>query len=285
MTNIFFFSGTGNSFRAAEILAERLPGAQLFDIARSFRDGRFAIEADKLIFVYPAYAYEMPLMVRRFIKRAEIRCNYAAALVTYGSKQGGALAECKRLLRHKKIKLSYASRVPAPENFIPIFGAPKQKKKEKRLKLLEETAKSAAEDVAAGKRKRVCAFRPVSKAVSALFRAAKHLFPKMYKVNDKCTGCGFCVKLCPAGGIKMSMDNEQLTMGNEGQKEITNYKLQGTGGDQSTMNGGGKPVFDNKKCEMCMRCFNYCPLRALDYMRLKGAARYRHPAVTAEKLM
>jgi len=56
-------------------------------------------DSPKVIFVYPSYAYGLPLIVRRFAKRAVFRTPYLAAFVTYGSDSGGTqIEELFRLL-------------------------------------------------------------------------------------------------------------------------------------------------------------------------------------------
>ncbi|GHU99954.1 iron-sulfur protein [Clostridia bacterium] len=251
--SIYYFSGTGNSLHAAETLKEKLPDAGIYNIAVEFAERRFDIAAEALIFVFPAYAYEMPHMVRRFIKRAQIRCTYAAALVTFGSHPGGALAECKRLLKRKRIALSYAAKIPAVENFIAIFGSPTETERTKRLAMQEAASEKAAADILNRKTNRVRSFRPFSKAVSCFFRAAKPLLVKMYEVTDECTGCGLCVRVCPAHAIESGED--------------------------------GKPIF-HTGCEVCQSCLNYCPSHAINFFRLKtGAARYRHPEIPAIRMV
>ncbi|MDR1093274.1 MAG: EFR1 family ferrodoxin [Clostridiales bacterium] len=250
-TSIYYFSGTGNSLRTAEILRGKIPDARLFNIAAEFAAGRFAIDADRLVFIYPAYAYEMPHMVRRFIRRARVKCAYAAALVTFGSHPGGALAECKRLLKRKKIRLDYAAKIPAVENFIPIFGAPDEKTKAERLSLQTAAAHRAADGVANAETNKIHTFHPLAKCVSLFFRAAKPLLVKMYEVTDDCTGCGLCARICPAGAIEPDEN--------------------------------GRPVF-HSNCEVCQGCLNYCPARALHFFRLKeGVPRYRHPEISAAR--
>jgi hypothetical protein len=55
-----------------------------------------------VILLFPAYAYQMPLLVRRFFIRPEFHSPYISALTTFGTNPGGALAEIYRVFKRKK---------------------------------------------------------------------------------------------------------------------------------------------------------------------------------------
>ena len=252
-TGIFYFSGTGNSLAAAKALKAHFDCPRIINIADIIDGERIFAGYDRVIAVYPSYAYGAPVAVRRFFKRAEFKDGaYIAALVTYGSKQGGALAEAKRLLRRRGIKLDYAGRIPAVENFIPIFGSPTEKKLVGRTAMQENAVRAACQDIESGAKRKVHAFRVFPKFVSALFRAARPLIVKFYRVEDTCTGCGVCQKVCPARAIKMD---------------------------------GGKPSFSGK-CELCQCCINWCPRKAVSFLRAKPrTARYTNANVSLSEFI
>ncbi|MDR0854782.1 MAG: 4Fe-4S binding protein, partial [Christensenellaceae bacterium] len=103
------------------------------------------------------------------------------------------------------------------------------------------------EDISEGKRKEISGFYRPTKPVSLMFRAFRPLLPKLYKVSAQCTGCGICVRVCPAKAICLKAD--------------------------------GKPKFGGK-CEVCQACLNACPQKAVTFARLKGNTRhYRHPDI------
>jgi ferredoxin len=204
------------------------------------------VEAERLILVFPAYAYQIPFMVLRFLRRSVIRASYIAALVTFGTDPGGSLAEVGRILRRRGTPVSFFYRIPSVENFIPIFGAQPDTMIAKRLELQAHATAEAVRAIQNGEVNRVWTLRPFSFFVSTLFRTGRPLFSKGYRVSGACNRCGLCVRLCPAGAIR----------------------LQESG-----------PVF-SAACEHCQGCLNWCPRGAINYLRLKPETkRYHHPDV------
>lgn len=63
---IFYFSGTGNSLRAAQMIAREIGGANLVSM-RSDPADISADEAEIIGFVCPVYEWDVPKTVRAFI--------------------------------------------------------------------------------------------------------------------------------------------------------------------------------------------------------------------------
>ncbi len=252
-TGIFYFSGTGNSLAAAKDLAARLECREVYNIASFSRNRRIFAGYDRVIVVYPSYAYGMPLMVRHFFRAAEFKPgSYIAALVTYGSRQGGALSEAKRLLKRRGGKLSYARGIPAVENFIPIFGSPSEKVLSTRTAAQDGAVAEIAAEIEAGKQQDIPGVNVLSRMVSALFRFARPLIIKFYHIEETCTGCGLCERVCPAHAIKVE---------------------------------GGLPRFSNN-CELCQACINWCPQRAISFARVNPeTARYTNKNVKVREFL
>ena len=64
---ICYFTATGNSLYVAKRL-----GGEMLSIPKQMKSGQLGIEDDAVGVVCPVYAGEMPGMVRRFLKRANI---------------------------------------------------------------------------------------------------------------------------------------------------------------------------------------------------------------------
>jgi ferredoxin len=133
-----------------------------------------------------------------------------------------------------------------------MFGPPKAEIVQQRLLMQERASEEAARCVIEKRENKVCTFRPLSAFISWLFSIGVKILYKKYRVGDGCNGCGVCEKLCPVCAIVMK---------------------------------DGKPVFTNK-CEHCQGCVDQCPLRAIQFARVKfGSPGYRHPEIAIGELM
>jgi ferredoxin len=251
LTKIYYFSGTGNSLWSAKRIAEIIgEPCELFNIGIEAYKNEIIIEADAVILVFPSYAYGLPLIVRRFARSAVLKTPYVAAFVTYGSDSGGTLAALSRILKKKNIGSSFFGRIPAVENYIPLFGPLKKETVERRLLMQQEATEEAADCIIERKINRVNTFRPLSALISLLFSAGVKIFYKHYRLSADCTGCGTCAKICPVSAIIMQ---------------------------------DKRPVFTDK-CEHCMGCIDICPARAIHFWRVKsGTPGYYHPHITVAK--
>jgi len=252
VTKIYYFSGTGNSLWSAKRIS-RIIGepCELYNIGLEAEKAEIIIDAEAVIFVYPSYAYGLPLIVRHFAKKAVFSTPYLAAFVTYGSDPGGTQAELSRILKKKNIGSFYFGKIPAVENYIPVFGPPNDKKIAERSAMQEKETEKAARYVIERQTNRVYTFRPLSSFISFLFSLGVKIFFRYYRVSDKCNGCGICEKVCPVAAIEI---NEK------------------------------RPSFSGK-CENCSACINICPLRAIQFGRAKfGTRGYYHPDISIKEL-
>lgn len=72
---VFYFTGTGNSKYIAKKIAEALE-EPLISIAEAYRNNEFTYELkenEKLGFVYPVHAWAPPTIVKRFIKKLNLK--------------------------------------------------------------------------------------------------------------------------------------------------------------------------------------------------------------------
>jgi ferredoxin/flavodoxin len=247
LTKIYYFSGTGNTLWSAKKIAEIMGDCELINIGAEAYKDEILVEADAVVLLFPSYAYGMPLIVRRFVQKAIFKTAYVASFVTFGTSPGGTMTGLSRILKRKKIDAVYFGRIPAVENYIAIFGAPKPKTTQERLALQAKATEAAARCIMERRTSRVNPFRPFSGIVWLLFSLATKIFYRYYRVSAECNGCGICEKICPVSAITMR---------------------------------NGKPEY-SKKCQHCNGCLNWCPRKAIHFGRLNARlARYHHPEIS-----
>jgi ferredoxin len=248
VTKIYYFSGTGNSLWSAKKIAQIIgpDSCALYNIGVEAQKKEIIIETDAVVFVFPSYAYGLPLVVRRFAHNATIKTPYAAAFVTYGSSPRGTLGALRRILLKKNIGALFFGRIPAVENYLAMFGPPRSQTRERRVLMQEEATKEAARCIIERRENTVNTFCPFSALVSLLFSLGVKFLYRRYRLGAHCDGCGVCEKICPVSAIIMR---------------------------------DGRPVF-TPKCEHCQGCVDLCPLRAIQFGRVKwGVPGYRHPGI------
>ena len=118
-TEIFYFSGTGNSLAVARDIADKTNG-KLISISSIM--GRESIEtnADMIGIVFPTY-YEpyggVPLIVRKFARKLEnIDSKYIFAICTYGSASVKALDYLDKIITSRGGRLAAGFTVNMPNN-------------------------------------------------------------------------------------------------------------------------------------------------------------------------
>ncbi|MFA5332259.1 MAG: EFR1 family ferrodoxin [Methanoregula sp.] len=251
-TIIDYFTGTGNSLAAAKRIGALLGDSSLVPVA-SLKDtpGAIVPDAGRVGIVCPVYDCGVPVMVAEFVSRLGIPTGcYVFAVVTMGGSGISALHQIEDIIETKnKRKLDAGFAVVMPGNYPPLSAPPSGEKKEKILAKTANRISDIATIIKNGKRQRP-AFEPVSAIMKFLayrgFISHVHESDAKFSVDEICTSCGTCAKVCPTGNISIFE---------------------------------GKPVWHHK-CEMCLACLHWCPAEAIQLNVLrgtKGRGRYRHP--------
>lgn len=116
MTEIYYFSGTGNSLAVARAVAERL-GGDLIPIA-SVTDGAvIETEADAIGVTFPVYYADLPNIVRRFAEKLDCaETEYIFGIATYGGAAGASLKTLDGILRSRGKTLAAGFGIHMPQN-------------------------------------------------------------------------------------------------------------------------------------------------------------------------
>lgn len=246
---ICYFTATGNCLYVA-----RRIGGELLSIPQLMRQEKIELTDDAVGVVCPVYAAEMPMMVREFLSRVKIRTDYFFFIYTYGSGFGEAYAHVELAAREAGVKLSYINAVIMVDNYLPIFDMQEQMDTLPQ-KDVEGQLENICRDIAERKETRV-AVNAANRAKMAMYRKmlAKRILKKDtaqgYTVNDNCTRCGVCIKVCPANNITVT----------------------------------DKVTFSNR-CEVCYACLHNCPQSAIHMKVEKNKVHFRNGHVSLQDII
>lgn len=246
---VCYFSASGNCL----YVAKRIVGTML-SIPQLMKQDNIEITDDAVGIVAPVYAVEMPMMVKEFLLRANIKTNYFFFIYTYGSGYAEAFAHVELVCREKGLKLSYINAIQMVDNYLPGFEMqnqidtlPKKNVEGQIEKLLSDIADRVETPVKIG---------AANKAQMAMYQKmlAKRILRKdtaqEYIVNDNCTRCGICAKVCPADNITVT----------------------------------DKVHFANK-CEVCYACLHNCPQNAIHMKNERSAVRFRNEHISLKDII
>lgn len=248
-TNIYYFSGSGNSLAVARHIAAELEEANVSSIS-DVAENEVSDDADRVGMVYPVYMFGLPLIVSRFANNLRVKEGaYVFSVATYGGTPGDANGQLKRLLAKRGIRLAAGFGIKMPGNYTPLYGAPPDDKQ----KTMFEKENSKAREIAAAVRdEKQSVLERSNMLISAVlsgfvYKMGSSRIPGMDKdffADEKCDGCGICARVCPVANVELK---------------------------------DGKPSWLGH-CEQCMACLQWCPQEAIQLgAKTNGRRRYRHP--------
>jgi ferredoxin/flavodoxin len=238
-TAIYYFSGRGNTYHTARSLAERLEDAVPLPMSGGVKQGDF----ESIGIVTSVVDLGIPSFVRRFIKKLKpvSPAPYVFAVITCGGMPGASMAQVKKLLGTKGFRLS--------SGFILKFGLEPWEDAAWNEKMAEIAA------IVKGKTHEAPEIRFFDRFFAACANAlARVIVPaedKKFTVSQDCNGCGTCLKVCPAGNIRLS---------------------------------DGKPSWLHR-CTQCAACFGWCPRRAISGTNLASKTFYVNPHVKLSDML
>lgn len=106
-TEIFYFSGTGNSLFVARELAKRLPRSRVHSITSCLGQETIRTGGDVIGLVLPVHAMSVPTAVKQFLSRADLRpAKYVFAIATRLGPVFEDLGALDKLLRKQRLTRS-----------------------------------------------------------------------------------------------------------------------------------------------------------------------------------
>lgn len=277
---IYYFYGTGNSLAVARDIAAKTKGI-LISIPSVIDRPSIKTDADIIGVVFPSYMahlYGIPLMVERFIRKVEgIRAKYIFAVCTCGGYESvNALPTLKNLARLIKslggnLSAEFSIRLPMNNLDYDHLPVPIDSDQETMFKNCQSKVGVICRCVMSRKRDK---YRIIKWLFNAMMAPLYRVIQKAYiedlkqkamepvdtelkyyelmpltdmsiRVNDKCSGCGTCARVCPARNIQM-VEN--------------------------------RPVWLHR-CEICFACDEWCPQKAIHHWGKTEGQDYHHPSV------
>ncbi|MBN1891883.1 MAG: EFR1 family ferrodoxin [Clostridiales bacterium] len=268
-TEIYYFSGTGNSLFVAKELAKRLPGATLVPVASLIDIPENKTSGSTVGIVFPVHALTIPIVISRFIKKTDFSsADYIFAVATrlgtvfYGFEKINALLRKNEKTLASQLVLNMCDNEARHKGYIvPSDEDIKTTEKDVLLKIdsFAETVKdkktSRPADTGVTQpsgKTRLTSFL-IERTVLTCMNLAEHTGGAQYFcADDHCNGCGICENVCLSGKITMK---------------------------------DKRPVWQkNVFCTMCFACLNFCPKRAVQINDIPGVpsftrenGRYPHP--------
>lgn len=258
---IFYFSGTGNSLEAAKTIAN-YNDERLISISKEINSKAGSFEYtlknnETIGFVFPVYAWAPPRMVLQFIEKLRINNynnNYIFSIATCGENIGNTMKVLDNCLNKKGMKLSSGFSLAMPNNYIIMGNVDSKEVESKKLQSAEEILKNINAII---KERRLGIFQIekgilpglLTSVINPLFN--KHAMnTKKFNVNNKCTGCGLCERVCNSNTIRV--------------KE--------------------KPEWGDA-CTQCLACIHLCPVRAIEYGKnTQNKGRYKNPNINISEM-
>lgn len=255
-TTIYYYTGTGNSLWVARQVAEKLGETQLISIP-SMKDVTPEMNSVSIGLIFPVYIWGVPAPVLRFLDKLQaVKADYIFAVAVCGGQVANTLVQLQKVMQGKGLTLNSGFDITMPSNYIP-WGGPGS----------EESQRGKFE-IAAAKIARIAPkiqqkeTLPVEKGklwqrilftqIYNMSFAHTKTFDKKFWVDEKCNGCKICVKVCPAGNIRLEDE---------------------------------KPVWQHN-CDQCFACLQWCPQEAIQNgKKTPNYERYHHPEVKLKDVL
>jgi len=239
---IFYFSGTGNTFWAVETLCAMNKSFRAYSIEEEL-DIDLLIEASDIVgFAYPIYGSDIPEPMKRFMKKCHSsQPKKTIIIVTQWVFSGDGSTTSREFLSPNFI-LKQTIHLNMPNNisitkfrwFFRYTTDPDiiARKLEKAQKKLEKFNKR----IQLGEIK-VTGDYPLAHWAANIQKLPYRKYYTRF-LNDisfnstRCTNCNYCVDHCPVGNL---------------------------------VKGETTPTAKGE-CVLCLRCYNYCPTSAVQYM-------------------
>jgi ferredoxin len=246
---IFYFTATGNSLAVARSL-----GAELISIPQAIKNSEYTYSDSVIGIVCPVFCFNLPKIVRRFIANLKINAQYVFLIGTYGNLYASFGKTVKKFFKKNKVQLDYVNVIKMVDNYLGGFEIADQIQKIP-SKNYELSYQTITKDISLFKKYIPKTEHKTTKVRFYVWTHKKSLFSDTLgqiklSVNNNCTKCQTCLKVCPVKNITF---NPNWQVGNN--------------------------------CELCLSCVHVCMTNAIHFLGEQSAQRYRHELVSLKEII
>ncbi|MDI9438270.1 MAG: EFR1 family ferrodoxin [Euryarchaeota archaeon] len=266
-TEIYYFSGTGNSLHAARELRKRITETELIPIVSLLDRNIIKTNADTVGFIFPIHLAMAPAPVIEFVKKMDLKsAEYIFAVATRAGSQHRAFIDLENILKKKGKTLDSFFSLNMPSNDPKFEGwKPATQEEIRKLESDIQNKLDSIQEIILKKEKiheedtEFITPMPAFPILSIFLPFLSRFYNVEFYADSKCIRCGTCEKVCLSGKVKMIDE---------------------------------KPVWQKDvQCFFCHACLNYCPQHAVQIKStrlLKSFTeeneRYSHPYATIDDI-
>jgi NAD-dependent dihydropyrimidine dehydrogenase PreA subunit/flavodoxin len=245
-TLIHYFTGTGNTAHAVNLMKKRLEDAghlvTIIQVSQGINPPTDQYEYH--IVAFPILSWAAPTLMKKYLKRMPVTENGKVAILAINGAvvvkgklvdgfTGQGLEEAESLLKRKGYDVFLTGNASFPDNWTQMTNPCSKEDSAIIISSGEKSVHFFLDEFLNGKRNlfRCGGFHKVwSTLIAWLFgRIGRKVLGTFYIADEHCTGCAFCAKTCPVQTIEMK-------------KDLPFWKT---------------------RCEDCNRCINICPEKAI----------------------
>jgi flavodoxin len=217
-TEIYYFSGTGNSLHVAKELQKRIPETKLIPIV-SLLDKEFIKTNSEIVgFIFPQYASTMPKIVAKFIDKLDLKsAKYIFAVSTRGGTICRSFIDIDKILKKSSRKLNSYFVLTMPSGSELLVKSFPNNITEERITKLESEMLNRLDSIQRiiinreinreEDTRHISPLHPFLKLILPIIHFFLPIFMKIGKLAEsrfdfyydfKCSGCAICEMICLA---------------------------------------------------------------------------------------